>query len=93
MKILNGYVIDCVPKDLTTELGGQGEYRAVTKCRAGFPTIYDIGTLISPLAALHRVRPEALLNLQYKPKGCEHWLCLYARKGRKIVVVDKSLLN
>ena len=93
MKILNGYVIDCVPKDLTTELGGQGEYRAVTKCRAGFPTIYDMGALFSPLSALHRVRPEALLNLQYKPKGCEYWLCLYARKGRKIVVVDKSLLK
>ena len=93
MKILNGYVIDCVPKDLTTELGGQGEYRAVTKCRGGWATIYDMGKLISPLAALHRVRPEVLLNLQYKPTGCEHWLTLYVRKGRKIVVVDESLLK
>jgi len=93
MNLINGYVIDTLPKGVVNELGGEGEYRAVTKCRAGFPTIYDIGTFDNPLAAFNRVQPKALLNLQYRPTGCEHWLCLYARKGNKVVVVDEALLR
>ena len=92
-RLINGYEIDTLPKEVVKELGGKGEYRAVTKCRAGFPTIYDIGTFDNPLMAFNRVLPKALLNLQYKPDGCEHWLCLYARKGNKVVVVDESLVK
>ena len=91
--LINGYEIATQPKELVKELGGRGEYRAVTKCRAGFPTIYDIGTFDNPLMAFNRVLPKALLNLQYKPTGSDYWLCLYARKGTKVVVVDESLVN
>ena len=92
-RMINGCVIDTVPKGVVKELGGEGEYRAVTKCRAGFPTIYDIGKFNNPLMAFNRVEPKRLLNLQYKPIGCEYWLCLYARKGNKVVVVDESLVK
>ena len=92
-RMINGYEIDTLPKVVVKELGGEGEYRAVTKCRAGFPTIYDIGKFNNPLMAFNRVQPKALLNLQYKPIGCEYWLCLYARKGNKVVVVDESLVK
>lgn len=91
--MINGLKIEALPKGVVKELGGEGEYRAVTKCRAGFPTIYDIGTFDNPLTAFNYVQPQALLNLQYKPTGCKHWLCLYARKGNKVVVVDESLVK
>lgn len=92
-RMINGLKIEALPKGVVKELGGEGEYRAVTKCRAGFPTIYDIGTFDNPLTAFNYVQPQALLNLQYKPTGCKHWLCLYARKGNKVVVVDESLVK
>ena len=93
-RLINGLKVEgYMVKDTSRVLGEAGEYRAVTKCRGGFMTIMDMGELPNPLMAFNRVLPQALLNLQYKPDGCEHWLCLYARKGNKVVVLDESLVK
>ena len=93
-RLINGLKVEgYMVKDTSRVLGEAGEYRAVTKCRAGFPTIYDIGTFNNPLMAFNRVEPKRLLNLQYKPNGVAHWYSLYVRKGNKLVSVDESLVK
>jgi len=92
--MINGLKIGpFVVKDTTRVLGEAGEYRAVTKCRAGFMTIMDMGKLPNPQTAFNRVRPEALYNLQYKPNGMPHWYSLYVRKGNTLVTVDEALVG
>ena len=93
-RMINGLKIEpFMVKDTTRVLGLQGEYRAVTKCRAGFMTILDMGQLDNPIHAFNRVKPTALYNLQYKPKDVAHWYSLYVRKGNKLVSVDESLVK
>jgi hypothetical protein len=70
--------------------GRKGTYQAIVKVQAGFMTAYEVG---SELPSLNRWKKGALQTLQFQPEGSKSWLTIFARKGTKIVLADKELLE
>jgi hypothetical protein len=70
--------------------GRKGTYQAIVKVQAGFMTAYEVGT---ELPSLNRWKKGALQTLQFQPEGSKAWLTIFARKGTKIVLADKELLE
>lgn len=71
----------------------EGEYRAIVKCRAGFMTVDEANGEYGPAYLLENYKKGALQTIQFKAKGRSHWLTVFARKGKKIVVIDKDFLK
>jgi hypothetical protein len=70
--------------------GRKGTYQAIVKVQAGFMTAYEVG---SELPSLNRWKKGALQTLQFQPEDSKAWLTIFARKGTKIVLADKELLE
>jgi hypothetical protein len=70
--------------------GRKGTYQAIVKVQAGFMTAYEVG---SELPSLNRWKKGALQTLQFQPEGSKAWLKIFARKGTKIILADKELLE
>jgi hypothetical protein len=70
--------------------GRKGTYQAIVKVQAGFMTAYEIG---NELPSLNRWKKGALQTIQFQPEGFKAWLTIFARKGTKIVLADKELLE
>jgi hypothetical protein len=70
--------------------GRKGTYQAIVKVQAGFMTAYEVG---SELPSLNRWKKGALQTLQFQPEGSKAWLTIFARKGTKIILADKELLE
>ena len=70
--------------------GRKGTYQAIVKVQAGFMTAYEIG---NELPSLNRWEKGALQTIQFQPEGSKSWLTIFARKGNKIVLADKELLE
>ena len=77
----------------------KGEYRAVVKCRAGFMTVDDAGhdnkiaNEYGPAILLQSYKKGALQTIQFKANGSNSWLNVFARKGKKIVLIDEAILK
>ena len=86
MNIINTNRIDVV--DFIK--GRKGEYRAIVKCRAGFMTIAEnAGT--SAIDTFRGFKKGALQSIQFKAEDGNHWLTVFARKAKKIVLMDKQM--
>lgn len=78
----------------------KGEYRAIVKVQAGFMTVVDdIGIQNKwgkqqwnrAIDVFRGFKRGALQTIQFKAKGTDSWLTVFARKGKKIVLMDKQL--
>jgi hypothetical protein len=74
-------VVDYIGED-------KGLFQAVIKVPAGFIVAYEIG---SDLPSLNRWKKGTLQTLQFKREGSPAWLTVFAKKGNKVVVIDKAL--
>ncbi len=68
--------------------GEKGLFQAVVKVPAGFVVAYEIG---SDLPSLNQWKKGALQTIQYKKEGSPAWMTVFARKGNKVMVIDKAL--
>lgn len=68
--------------------GEKGLFQAVVRVPAGFVVAYEIG---SDLPSLSQWKKGALQTIQYKKEGCPAWMTVFARKGNKVMVIDKAL--
>lgn len=68
--------------------GRKGTYQVIVKVQAGFMTAYEIGT---ELPSLNRWKKGALQTIQFQPEGTKSWLTVFARKGTKVVMIDKEI--
>ena len=66
----------------------KGLFQAVIKVKAGFMVAYEIG---SDLPCLNTWKKGALQTIQFRREGSPAWLTVFARKGNKIMVIDKTL--
>ena len=66
----------------------KGLFQAVIKVKAGFMVAYEIG---SDLPSLNTWKKGALQTIQFKREGSPAWLTVFARKGNKIMVIDRTL--
>lgn len=86
MNIINTNRIDVV--DFIQ--GRKGEYRAIVKCRAGFMTVCE-NAGASAIDAFRGFKKGALQSIQFRVEGGNHWLTVFARKAKKVLVMDKQM--
>jgi len=80
-----------------------GQYRAITKVRAGFlVTVEDLGLRSnwksgaawkSAIDVFRNFKKGALQSIEFKAEGTDHWITVFAKVGTKVKVIDDSLLT
>ena len=72
--------------------GRKGTLRAIVKVQAGFYSCVncDNDTLAR---VVRRFKKGALQNVEFTPEGVNYPLTVFAKKGKNIVLADKSLLQ
>ena len=80
-KIKGLTVVDYIGED-------KGLFQAVIKVPAGFMVAYEIG---SDIPSLNTWKKGALQTLQFKREGSPAWLTVFARKGNKVIYIDKAI--
>jgi len=98
----NSNIILANKKDInvTNVLEGynSGKFRFVVKCRAGFLTVYDARDFENeryfkyPETLVADYKKNSLMTVQFQPEGTEFWLTVFARQGKKIPVIDETIL-
>ena len=80
--------------------GRKGQFRAVVKTKAGYLTIVDFHKWDherysnNPASILDSFNKGSLQTVEFKPEGDNNsWLTIFARKGKKIVVIDQDILR
>ena len=81
--------------------GRSGSYRIVYKCKAGFFSISEgsynnsYANEMGPAVLLDGWKKGSLQTIQFQADGSnpEIWLTVFARKGKKIVVIDEDILK
>ena len=74
--------------------GRSGKFRAVVKCRAGFNTIVDGKDYHrNVMDIMTGYKKGALQTIEFLSEGTDHWLTVFALKGKKVVVVDEEILE
>ena len=63
-------------------VAGEGTYRVITKCKAGFMVTSDIQTN-SAISAFRRFKPKAIQSIAYILNG-GYPITVYARAGKKV---------
>jgi hypothetical protein len=66
----------------------KGTFQAIVKVPAGFMVAYDLG---SELPSLNRWKKGALQTIQFIPEEGYGRLTVFARKGTKVVIMDKKI--
>ncbi len=81
--------------------GQKGTYRAIVKVQAGFHTVVDdLGLEAnwgkkqwnSGIEVFRNFKKGALQTIQFKAEGGNHWLTVFAMKGKKVVLIDEEIL-
>lgn len=63
-------------------VAGEGTYRVITKCKAGFMVTSDIETN-SAISAFRRFKPKAIQSIAYMLNG-GYPITVFARNGKKV---------
>ena len=72
--------------------GRKGTFRAIVKVQAGFYS--SVNCEKDTLAGVvSRFKKGALQNVEFTPEGVNYPLTVFAKKGKNIVLADKSLLQ
>jgi len=66
----------------------KGCFQAITKTPAGYMVAHELG---SELPSLNRWKKGTLQTLQFKREGSPAWLTVFAKKGNKVMVIDRAL--
>ena len=68
--------------------GRKGTFQAIIKVQAGFMVATELGC---ELPSLNRWKKGALQTIQFKAEGTNHWVTVFAKKGTKVVLLDKQI--
>lgn len=66
----------------------KGIFQAIVKVQAGFMIATEIG---SELPSLNRWKKGALQSIQFKAQGVNHWVTVFAKKGKNIILLDEKI--
>jgi hypothetical protein len=72
---------------------GEGKYRVITKCQAGF-MVSSFVTAKSPVGAFRCYKPKAIQSIAFVKQmkdGSEHDFTVFARAGKKIWASEEFL--
>jgi len=79
--------------------GNKGQFRAISKVRAGFLTTVDFRDFENesfsnnPANVLGYFKKGALQTVEFKAEGSEYWVTVFARVGKKIKLIDVDILK
>jgi hypothetical protein len=82
--------------------GRTGQYRAIVKVQAGFMTVVnDIGIennwgkqqWNSAMDVFRGFKKGALQTIEFLPEGSERFITVFARKAKKVVLMDTQLFE
>ena len=79
--------------------GHTGEFRVIVKVQGGFVSCVDCRVeenerySTDPSKILDTYKSGAIQTVEFKPAGTNHWLTVFARKGKTIVFIDESILE
>ena len=85
---------------MTTDILSQytaGKFRMVVKTRLGM-TVCDTRDfdnpriMANPESAISGYKANALQTVQFQPEGSEFWLTVFSRTGKKVKLIDESIL-
>jgi len=77
----------------------KGKFRFIAKCAAGFMTVVDVrendsaNYLQNPEWLLNAFKKGALQSIEFCPEGGDYYLTVFARKGKKVVLIDTAILE
>lgn len=80
-------------------IASKGEFRFVVKCRGGFMTVIDARAndneqyMKYPETLLSSYIKGALQTIEFKPEGYDNYLTVFARNGKKIILIDEAILT
>jgi hypothetical protein len=90
-------IINTIKSISTTDciLHFKGQFRAISKCRGGFFVVSDRNAKNAERAidVLRSYEKGALQTIQFNPYGTEIWLTVFARNGKKVILMDKQLFE
>jgi hypothetical protein len=93
-------IINTLPINTTEYIKGKkGQFRAISKVRAGFMTTVDFRDFENesfsnnPCNVLGYFKKGALQTVEFKPEGSDYWFTVFARVGKKIKVIDVDMLK
>jgi len=75
-----------------------GKFRTVVKCRAGFMTVVDardfenISIMKNPASAINGYKKGVIQTVEFCPEGMDFYVTVFAKKGKKIVFIDETIL-
>jgi hypothetical protein len=80
-----------------------GQFRAIVKVRAGFVTVVDDLGIESnwktgpqwkrAINVFRGFQKGALQTIQFKAEGSNNWLNVFAKKGNRVVLMDRQLFE
>jgi hypothetical protein len=79
--------------------GQKGEFRTVSKVKAGFMTVVEFNKLANetfsndPSQVLGWFKKGSLQSVEFKAEGSNYWLTVFARVGKKVKMVDEDILR
>jgi hypothetical protein len=74
-----------------------GKFRMVVKTRLGM-TVCDTRDfdnpriMANPESAISGYKANALQTVQFQPEGSEFWFTIFSRTGKKVKLIDESIL-
>lgn len=71
--------------------GRSGSFRAVVKVKSGFLTIVTRANWENIYDVFSSFKKGALQTIEFQPNGVDHSLVVFAMKGKKCVVMDRTL--
>jgi len=77
----------------------EGEFRHIVRTKAGYTTCveardFDNERMMKhPSTIISGYKSGALLTVEFKPKGAHTFLCVFARKGKKILRMDETIMR
>ena len=76
-----------------------GKFRSITKCKAGYMVTHDYGKRASDYminnleSTLLGYKKGVLHTIQFCPEGGDYYLTVFAKAGKKIKIIDESILE
>lgn len=96
----NPYLIvldnDMIVNDILSQYKS-GKFRMVVKTRLGM-TVCDARDfdnpriMANPECAISGYKKGALQTVQFSPEGTDYWLTVFSRTGKKVKLIDESIL-
>ena len=92
-----GLQSELIVTDILSEYFNPGEFRMVVKTKLGM-TVCDARDFDNPRIkenpemAISGYKRGALQTVQFKPEGSSFWLTVFSRTGKKVKLIDESIL-